>query len=121
MKIKWNDDRVRGTATALLLIARDRLRRGETANLIQASLADYRDDPAGYKQNKAAWPEVKDAGPLTNPAQAAYYIKLVATVDGMIAKMVEGKRQFNSLTELDNFLIFNLNRVSAGSEGKRPT
>ena len=119
MKIKWNDDRVRGTATALLLIARDRLRRGETADLIQASLADYRADPAGYKLNKAAWPEVKDAAPVTNPAQATYYRKLVATVDGLIGKVIEGKRQFNSLAELDNFLIFNLNRVSAGSEGKR--
>ncbi len=119
LKIKWNDDRVRGTATALLLIARDRLRRGETADLIQASLADYRADPAGYKQNKAAWPEVKDTGPLTNPVQASYYRELVATVDGLIGKMVQGKRQFNSLTELDNFLTVNLNRVSGGSDGKR--
>jgi hypothetical protein len=28
-----------------------------------------------------------------------------------VQKMIEGKRQFNSLAELDNFLIFTLGRV----------
>lgn len=108
MKIKWNDDRVKGTTTALLLIARDRMSRGVTENLIQASLADYRADPAGYKLNKGGWADVKEAGPLKNPSQVEEYRKLVSAVERLLRKFVEGKRQFNSLTELDNFLIFTL-------------
>jgi hypothetical protein len=108
MKIKWNDDRVKGTTTALLLIARDRLSRGDTENLIQASLADYRADLAGYKLKKAGWADVKDAGPLKNPVQGEDYRRLVAAVERLLQKFVEGKRQFNSLTELDNFLVFTL-------------
>ena len=108
LKIKWNDDRVQGTVTALLLIARDRLSRGETTDLIRASLADYRRDPADYKLRKAGWPEVRAVQPLTNPAQIAYYQKLLRAADGVLKKFVEGKRQFNSLVELDNFLIFTL-------------
>ena len=111
LKIKWNDDRVRGATTAVLLISRDRLSRGVTDNLIQASLADYRHDPAGYKAAKAAWPDVGEMGPLTNPRHVAYYQKLGATVEALVKKMIQAKRQFNSLAELDNFLIFTLNRV----------
>jgi hypothetical protein len=111
LKIKWNDDRVRGATTALLLIGRDRLSRGETADLIQASLAVYRQDPVGYKEDKATWVDVKELGPLTNPLHAAYYQKLLLAVERIVQKMVEGKRQFNSLAELDNFLIFTLGRV----------
>ncbi len=116
MKIKWNDDRVTGTTTALLLIARDRLSRGVTENLIQASLADYRADPAGYKLNKAGWADVRDAGPLKKPADVAEYQNLVVAVDRLLRKFVEGKRQFNSLTELDNFLVFTL---GAGPRAER--
>lgn len=112
LKIKWNDDRVRGTTTALLLIARDRLSRGETDDLIASALAEYRDAPAAYKANKATWPAVNDVTSLKHPSHAAYYQKLVSTVDRLVGKMVEGKRQFNSLTELDNFLIFTLSRVA---------
>ncbi len=111
LKIKWNDDRVRGTTAAMLLIARDRLARGETDDLIRRALADYRDDPAGFKVKRAAWAPVPESGPLTSPRQAAYYLKLVAKVDGLVEKMVRGKRQFNSLSELDNFLIFTLGSV----------
>lgn len=108
MKIKWNDDRVRGTATALLLIARDRLCRGATVDLIRVSLADYRRDPAGYKARKAEWPDVREMGPLKSARDIATYQRLLAEVDGVFRKFTEGKRQFNSLTELDNFLIFTL-------------
>ncbi len=111
LKIKWNDDRVRGTTTALLLIARDRLSRGDTDDLIQASLADYRNDPKGYKESKAAWPDVSDVGPLKNLHHAAYYKTLLSTVDGLLKKFVQGKRQFNSLIELDNYLVFTLRAV----------
>jgi hypothetical protein len=112
LKIKWNDDRIRGTTKALLLIARDRLSRGDTADLIAASLASYRADSAAYKQAKVAWEDVAQAGPLRQPRDVAYYAKLRATVDGMLRKMVQAKRQFNSLTELDNFLVFTLQRVN---------
>ena len=111
LKIKWSDDRVRGTTTALLLISRDRLSRGQTDDLVQASLADYRDDPDRYKKDKATWADAGEIGPLTDPRQVAYYKKLHSTVDGLVKKMVQGKRQFNSLTELDNFLIFTLKNV----------
>lgn len=112
LKIKWNDDRVRGTTTALLLISRDRLSRGETDDLIASSLAEYRDDLAAYKTKKATWLAVNDVTSLKHPLDVAYYQKLVSTVDRLVGKMVEGKRQFNSLTELDNFLIFTLGRVT---------
>ena len=55
--------------------------------------------------------DVKELGPLTNPLHAAYYQKLLLAVERIVQKMVEGKRQFNSLAELDNFLIFTLGRV----------
>lgn len=111
LKIKWSDDRVRGTTTALLLICRDRLSRGTTDDLIQASLADYRNDPDGYKAAKATWADVREMGPLTDLRQVAYYKNLLSTVDRLVEKMVRGKRLFNSLTELDNFLIFTLQGV----------
>ena len=111
MKIKWNDDRVRGTTTALLLICRDRLSRGETEDLIAASLTDYRGDPAGYKENKALWPEATETGMLKDPAHVDYYKKLLSAVDGLLKKFVQGKRQFNSLVELDNYLVFTLRSV----------
>lgn len=112
LKIKWKDDRVRGATTALLLISRDRLSRGETEDLIQASLAEYRDDLDGYKKNKATWADVSDLGPLTNPRHVARYKNLLTAVEGLLQKIVQGKRQFNSLAELDNFLIFALRNVS---------
>ena len=68
-------------------------------------------DPDGYKQNKAAWADVKELGPLTNPQHVAYYQKLLLAVERVVHKMIEGKRQFNSLAELDNFLSFTLGRV----------
>ena len=111
LKIKWNDDRVREATTALLLIVRDRLSRGETNDLIRHALADFRDDPAGFKVNRTAWASVNESGPLTQPRQKSYYLKLVSTVGGLVEKMVRGKRQFNSLSELDNFLIFTLSSV----------
>ena len=120
LKIKWNDDRVRGTTTALLLICRDRLCRGKMGDLIAASLADYRNDVAGYKENKAAWPAINDMASLNNPQHAAYYKILVSAVDGLLKKFVEGKRQFNSLTELDNYLVFTLQNVRLTEQADKP-
>ena len=112
LKIKWNDDRVRGAMTAILLIGRDRLIRGETlGDMIEASLAEYRDDPARYKQNKANWADVRDLGPLQKPAHVAYFRNLLAAVDALLKQMEQNKRQSNSLRELDNFLVSSLRNV----------
>jgi hypothetical protein len=112
LKIKWNDDRVRGAATAILLLSRERLIRGETlADMIQAALAEYRADPEGYKEKRRTWPDARELGPLTKPAHTAYYRKLVAAVDVLLKKMAENKRQSNSLLELDNYLVASLKDV----------
>lgn len=109
-KIKWNDDRVRGTAVALLLLSRAKLAQGTTSELVASALVDYRADPDGYK---AAFPKrdlaaAKELGPLKNPRHVEYFQKLTADVDRQLAKMEKNKRQFNSLVELDNFLAFTL-------------
>lgn len=111
VKIKWNDDRVRGATTAILLIGRDRLRGGETADLIRASLGDYRTDSERYKRNKATWADAKELGPLTNPRHLAYYRNLISAIAQLDEKMTRTKRQFNSLRELDNFLVASLGNV----------
>lgn len=111
VKIKWNDDRVRGAMTAILLISRDRLHRGETENLVQESLAEFRADPEGYKANKVAWADARELGPLTKPSHVAYYKNLLSAIDGLLKKMEQGKRQSNSLLELDNFLVSSLRNV----------
>lgn len=108
LKIKWNDDRVRGAMTAILLIGRARLARGENADLIEESLIEYRADAAYYKMNKAGWPSASDLSPLTQPAQVAKYQALLAAMTKLEAKLVQGKIQFNSLLELDNWLIAQL-------------
>ena len=108
MKIKWNDDRVRGAMTALLLISRDRLARGETENLIQEALAEYRADPETYKQRKKTWADARELGPLRNPRHVAYYRNLLSTTDRLLEKFTQAKRQFNSLLELDNALLEHL-------------
>ena len=108
LKIKWNDDRVRAATTAVLLIGRDRLARGQADDLVAAALADYRADPEGYKANKAGWADVRDTGPLTKPAQLARYRNLHLAVDALLQKMAANKRQSNSLLELDNYLIASL-------------
>lgn len=111
LKIKWNDDRVAGATTAILLIARDRLSRGQTENLIRASLAEFRSDPAGFKQHKRTWADVREVEPLTAPAQMAYYRNLLSASDGLVKKVTQEKRQFSSLLELDNFLVASLGAV----------
>ena len=110
LKIKWNDDRVVEALRAIQLIGRDRLARGEATDLVRAALAEYRADPAGYKANKAAWADVRELGPLKQPAQIAVYRNLQGAIDRLRTKMTQAKRQFNSLTELDNALIATLER-----------
>lgn len=111
LKIKWNDDRVRGAMTAILLLARERLARGETKDLVAESLAEFRADPDGYKERKRAWPEAREPGPLVKPAHLAAQQRLIAAIDRLAEHMTQGKRQFNSLLELDNYLIAALARV----------
>jgi|SRR6478736_4075854 len=112
LKIKGNDDRVRGALTAVLLLGRDRLRRGETNDLVQAALAEYRADPEGYKTARRAWPDVRELGPLTKPTAVAHYQTLLAAADRLAAKLAGSKIVFNSLLELDNYLVASLGRVT---------
>lgn len=111
VKIKWNDDRVSGALTAILLIGRERLHRGETDELVASSLAEYRSDPAGYKIRKIAWADPREPGPLSNPKHVAYYQNLLAATDALRRRMEQNKRQSNSLLELDNYLVASLDRV----------
>ena len=111
LKIKWNDDRVRGAITAILLIGRERLRQGATENLVEEALHEYRTDPDGYKANKAGWADVREVGMLTKPAQVTHYRNLLLATDALLKKMEQNKRQSNSLLELDNYLIASLRNV----------
>ena len=111
LKIKWNDDRVRGAMTAILVIGRDRLYRGKPDDLIREALAEYRDDPEAYKARKATWADARTPGPLTQRQQIEYYTRLIAAIDRLLEKMEQAKRQFNSLLELDNALIAYLKDV----------
>ncbi|MEY4488628.1 MAG: hypothetical protein RIQ79_1136 [Verrucomicrobiota bacterium] len=110
LKIKWNDDRIKGVAIAVLLIVRTRLAQGHWGGLITAALEEYRDDYDGYK---AAHPKrdlatAKDASLLTDAGRRAHYEKLVAAVEVLLARLERNKTQFNSLKELDNYLALNL-------------
>ncbi len=112
LKIRWNDDRVRGATTAILLISRDRLIRGESlADMIEASLTEYRADPEGYKEKKRSWAAATEPGPLAKPLHVAYHRNLVAAVEALTQRWTQAKRQFNSLLELDNALVENLRNV----------
>jgi len=109
-KIKWNDDRIKQTLTALLLISRDRLIRRETQELIAASLDDYRNDPKTYKDthwNKvsATMDDPRDTGSLAHSKHLAYYQTLITSVDAMAARFTRNQIQFNSVIELDKYLV----------------
>lgn len=113
LKIKGNDDRVRGAITALLLIGRARLTRGEREDIIRASLGEYRADPETYKASRRTWPDARDISPLTRPADVAYYQNLLAATDRLATRLAASKILFNSLLELDNYLIASLGRMRA--------
>lgn len=114
MKIKSNDDRIKAAAAAVLLIGRARLSRGESGEWIQVALEDYREDFAGFK---AAFPQrdlaaAQDLAVLVEVVKDARrrdeYQRLLAAVEVVLARIERNKTQFSSLTELDNFLAFNL-------------
>lgn len=110
MKIKWNDDRIRAAAAAVLLIGHARLARGETAGLVTAALAEFRADPDDYK---ASYPvrtitAAKESVRLPDGRRHELYLRLVAAVEALVARVERNKTQFSSLAELDNFFAFNL-------------
>lgn len=119
MKIKWNDDRVNAAATALLLIARARLAAGgaNDGNLVAEALAEFRADPVGYKENRKFWPDARDLAPLKVAREAARYQALLAGVDRLLAQWTKTKRQFNSLRELDNALVEQLEDAPSREAG----
>jgi hypothetical protein len=110
VKIKSNDDRIKTAAVGVLLLARDRMARAQAVGLISAALDDLRNDYDGYKNDhpKRDMAEAKDGFMLTNAARRADYLKLVAAVEALLAKIAKNRTEFNSLLELDNYLAFNL-------------
>jgi hypothetical protein len=110
VKIKWNDDRIKAAAIAVLLLSRDRLARAESGGLITAALAAYRNDYAGYKtaHPKRDLAAAKDLSVFKDARRRADYEKLITAVEGLLARIERNRTQFSSLVELDNFLAFNL-------------
>jgi hypothetical protein len=110
VKIKSNDDRIKVAAIAVLLLARDRMARAQPAGMITAALAELRNDYDGYKNDhpKRDLVEAKDASALTNAARREDYLKLVAAVEALLARIEKNRTEFSSLLELDNYLAFNL-------------
>ena len=110
VKIKPNDDRIKAAAIAVLLIGRGRLARAQPSGLITAALDEFRNDYEGYKADhpKRDFAAVKDTTVLTNAARRADYLKLVAAVEAMLARIDKNRTEFNSLLELDNYFAFNL-------------
>jgi hypothetical protein len=109
-KIKWNDDRIKQTLTAVLLISRSKLHRGGSENLIEEALADFRNDPAGYKAEhwnkvKSAWSDPKDLSSLKTAGQVACYRALLTEVDTLAARLKRNQIQFSSVIELDKYLV----------------
>ena len=95
---------MQGATTAVLLLVRARLARGETEDLIGLSLAEFRADPVDYKLRKQIWPDARELGPLVRPQDVAYYQNLISAINRLRQKWTRAKRQFNSLLELDNAL-----------------
>ncbi|MBW8782625.1 MAG: hypothetical protein JF599_12185 [Verrucomicrobia bacterium] len=110
VKIKSNDDRIKAAAIAVLLLSRDQLARGRSGGLIAAALDAYRNDYAGYKtaHPKRDLAAAKDLSVFKNARQRADYERLIAAVEGLLARIERNRTQFSSLVELDNFLAFNL-------------
>ncbi len=110
VKIKANDDRIKAVATAVLLLTRDRMARAQAGGLITAALDAFRNDYDGYKADhpKRSLAVAKETSTLTNAARRESYLKLVAAVEALLARIEKNKTEFSSLRELDNFFAFNL-------------
>ncbi len=120
MKIKANDDRIKSTAAAVLLLCRDAWGRGEAGpGLISSVLRDYRDDHDGFKARfpKRDLAEARDlaamAERISSPRARESYQDLIGAIDVVLARIERGKIQFSSLAELDNYFIANLRRFDA--------
>ncbi|MBC8011390.1 MAG: hypothetical protein H7067_15005 [Burkholderiales bacterium] len=113
LKIKSNDDRILSAVVALLFLTRGKLAAGQTGDLVGAAVAEYREDTDAFKEAhpKRDLETAKEAGPLKDARQLAYYKKLTASAETLLGKIQRNKIQFNSLTELDNYLVANLGRV----------
>ena len=109
-KIKANDDRIQIAAVAVLLLVRERMRRGQTGDVITTALAEFRADYAGYKMNhpRRTFADAKDASSLTDASLRARYLKLSAAMDTLLGRIARHKTEFSSLLELDNYLALHL-------------
>ncbi len=113
LKIKFNDDRIAATITALLLITREHMHHGDTVELIARAIATYREDPAAFK---ARFPvrdreAARDPGVLANTKRAITFQRLNETADRLLGKIKQARRQFSSLDEMDNYIAFSLQPV----------
>ncbi|CAM3158982.1 hypothetical protein [Rariglobus hedericola] len=110
VKIKSNDDRIKAAALAVLLIGRDRMARAQPSGMVTAALYEFRNDYDGYKNDhpKRDMAEARDASALTNAARREDYLKLVAAMEALLARIEKNRTEFNSVLELDNYLAFNL-------------
>lgn len=126
MKIKANDDRIKSTAAAVLLLCRERWANGSNGpgigaspGPITAALHDYRADYDGFKKRfpKRDLAEAKDLAVLVERIpgvrQRERYQELLDAMDVVLARIERGKIQFSSLVELDNYLVANLRRFDA--------
>ena len=116
LKIKCNDDRIRASAAALLLLARAKLGRGDYGALVSGALADYREDTDAFK---AAFPRrdlaaAKDLADLVEVVKDGrrreVYQELLDAVDVVLARVERNRTEFSSLVELDNYWVASLRR-----------
>ena len=120
MKIKANDDRIKSTAAAVLLLCREELGRGGARpGMIAAALHAYRDDFDGFRERFPTrdLSEAKDLAAMvervTSIRARERYQDLIGAIDVVLARIERNKIQFSSLTELDNYLLANLRRFDA--------
>jgi hypothetical protein len=116
LKIKCNDDRIRASAAALLLLARAKLGRGDFGGLVSGALADYREDTDAFKE---AFPKrdlaaAKDLADLVEVVKDGrrreVYQELLDAVDVVLARVERNRTEFSSLVELDNYWVASLRR-----------
>lgn len=115
IKIKSNDDRIKITASALLLITWEKLNRNDTDELIASALAEYR------AEGKSRLPKASELAPISNPVFAAYHKNLTTRLDTILKRFEKNSTQFNSLVELDNYLVFHLKPVTSDGVRGNPT
>lgn len=120
MKIKANDDRIKSTAAAVLLLCREAWGQGATGpGLIGDALLAYRDDYDGFKARfpKRDLAEAKDLAAMVehiaDTGGRERYQALLDAIDVVLGRIERGKIQFSSLVELDNYFIANLRRFNA--------